>query len=263
MLNRDYFYRQAVNPDDKLIIAKILDKAEEVQKEHEPRATGFLDPYQQVLAKRIAQGLTSVGYFFDGGYPGAERQRLVFHPDYLDPAYVDPQLVLVKITGNFKFQQVTHRDYLGAILGLGLSRDKLGDILIIQEGGAQVIADPLVLPFLRQNLEQVHQVTVRIEEIKREEIALPEEKVKEIRATAASLRLDAVAGEGFGISRSQMTKEITSEKVKLNWFVTTDCAQKVAVGDVISLRGRGRILVNEITGISKKGRIGLIIKRYL
>lgn len=262
MLDRESVLRQAKNSQDKLVLARILDKVEETLKIYESRTSDFLDPYQQLLIQGITQRVDRVSCFFTGGYPQAERQRLVCFPDYLAPEFVDDQLRYLRITGCFKFQEVTHRDYLGSILGLGIKREKLGDIILFS-GGAQVIADQAVAGYLLQNLNKVHHLTVRVAEISQDELVLPEEKVKVIRATVATLRLDAVAGEGFGISRTQMAKEIAGEKVKLNWLVITNNAQDVKPGDVISIRGRGRVLVDNISGQTKKGRIGLVLKRFL
>ncbi|HEY8345340.1 MAG TPA: S4 domain-containing protein, partial [Bacillota bacterium] len=85
----------------------------------------------------------------------------------------------------------------------------------------------------------------------------------EIKTTVASLRLDAVAGLGFGISRTKMAREIKAEKVKVNWCSTTDPDYQVKVGDVLSIKGRGRVVVAETTGLSKKGRIGVILKKLI
>lgn len=262
MLDRESLLSQAKNAQDKLVLARVLDKVEETFKVHEPRTTDFLDPYQQQLIQGITHRVDRVSSFFSGGYPQAERKRLVCYPDYLAPEVVDPQLKYIKITGCFKFQEAAHRDYLGSILGLGIKREKLGDIILCSEG-AQVIVDQRVADYILQNLHNVHQLTVRLEEISPDKLVLPEEKVKEIRATVASLRLDAVAGEGFGASRTQMAKEIAGEKVKLNWLVITNTAHDVKPGDVISIRGRGRVLVDKISGQTKKGRIGLVLKRFL
>lgn len=262
MLNRENFLRQAKNSEDKLVMARALDKVEEALKLYEPRTSDFLDPYQQWLIQGITQRVDRISCFFTGGYPQAERQRLACYPDFLTPELVDTQLKYLKITGCFKFQELTHRDYLGSILGLGIKREKLGDIILCSEG-AQVIVDQVVSGYILQNLTKVHHLTVRVEEISQEALVLPEEKVKVIRATVAALRLDAIAGEGFGVSRTQMAKEIAGEKVKLNWLVSTNNAQEVKIGDVISIRGRGRVLVDNISGQTKKGRIGLVLKRFL
>ena len=95
------------------------------------------------------------------------------------------------------------------------------------------------------------------------ELQLRPETVKEIRSTVASLRLDSVAASGFGVSRTQMAEEIQSEKVKVNWKDAKNPAQNVKAGDVISFRGRGRVEIVEITGQTKKGRTGVLLKRYM
>ena len=151
---------------------------------------------------------------------------------------------------------------LGGLLALGIKRGLIGDILMIP-GGCQIIVDPSVHPFLLQELQRLGAANVKTKSIALSELQLRPETVKEIRSTVASLRLDSVAASGFGVSRTQMTEEIQSEKVKVNWKEAKNPAQNVKAGDVISFRGRGRVEIVEITGQTKKGRTGVLLKRYM
>ena len=90
-----------------------------------------------------------------------------------------------------------------------------------------------------------------------------EERCKEISATVASLRVDSIAAAGFGTSRSRAAADIEADKLKLNWQSVKNVSQAVKEGDVISLRGRGRLEVAEVRGQTKKGRVGVLLKRYL
>ena len=89
-----------------------------------------------------------------------------------------------------------------------------------------------------------------------------EERTKEIRATVASLRLDAIVAAGFGISRSRAADDISSDKVKLNWQSAGSASKNVRQGDVLSMRGRGRVEVTEVRGQTKKGRTVVVLHRY-
>jgi RNA-binding protein YlmH len=95
------------------------------------------------------------------------------------------------------------------------------------------------------------------------EIAPREERIKEIRTTIASLRLDVVAAAGFGTSRSRMAEEIAADKVKVNWQDAKGASQAIKPGDVISMRGRGRVEVCEVLGQTKKGRTSILLKRFI
>ena len=94
------------------------------------------------------------------------------------------------------------------------------------------------------------------------EIAPREERTKEIRATVASLRLDAVAAAGFGVSRSRAADDIAADKVKLNWQSAGSASKTIQEGDVLSMRGRGRVEVTEVRGQTKKGRTVVVLKRF-
>ncbi len=120
-----------------------------------------------------------------------------------------------------------------------------------------------VADFLLTHLTHVGKIPVTVERIDPERLEVPPERVKEIRATVASLRLDAVASLGFGVSRTRMAREIKGERVKLNWKTVRDPAHSVAQGDTLSIRGRGRVVVEEVQGTTRKGRISLLLKRYV
>jgi len=153
---------------------------------------------------------------------------------------------------------------LGALLGLGLNREVFGDIVLSErQDRCQVLIDSGVLEFVLANLRQVGKCPVTVKETVPRDIPPRTDRVKEIRATVASLRLDSVAAAGFGVSRTKMTAEIEAEKVKLNWQNAKSSAQTVKQGDIISALGRGRVEVSQIIGQTKKGRTSIVLKRYI
>jgi len=249
------------NPEEKEILAEVLDLIERAAN-GQTTLTDFLDPAAAALTQDLLRKFPEVNYKVDGGYSSAERVRFAFFPIYVFPEDVELNISFLEITGNFKFQSVTHRDFLGAILGTGVKREKIGDLIIIPNG-CQVVVDRGLVPYLMQSIDQVHRVGVTVREIVREELLLPEAKTREVVAFVKSLRLDSVGASGFGISRSQMVKEIEGQKVRVNWRLQVKPSYEVAPGDVISLRGRGRVEVLEIAGISKSGRSKVVLKRYL
>lgn len=244
------------------LLARALDLAEAASRFHQPQFTDFYDPYHTGLIISTLDRLSGVRVGSDGGYPGAERQRVIICPDYLDPEEIPGGLSFIAVEGSFGQKRPGHRDYLGALLGLGLKRGKLGDILI-NEKGAQVVAASEVSGYLLSSLLKVSRWEVAVREIQREELLPPEEKARGVNATVASLRLDAVAAAGYGLSRTRMAGEIAAEKVHLNWRPCPNPARVVARGDVISIKGRGRVEITEIKGVSRSGRIFVTLKRLL
>ena len=248
--------------EEKELGSRILDIASESYTENRPAYSDFLDPRGQEIALGIVRGTGSLLYRFGGGYRGAERQRLAIFPDYYPSDRVEIPLAAVSIKGTADFSEVTHRDVLGAVLGCGIKREKIGDVLITGQG-AQVIMTPGIVPAVVHNLQAIQKVPVLVSEIDIEQLEAVPKQLKEIRATVASLRLDAVASAGYGTSRNQMVREIKAGKVKVDWKSVDNPAYGIEVGDILSIRGRGRLEVAQQLGLTRKGRISLLLKRYI
>ncbi|HHZ20353.1 MAG TPA: photosystem II S4 domain protein [Firmicutes bacterium] len=245
--------------EDRPVMARVLDGAEQALARAEPVWTDFLDPRLRGMAEDVLRQVPAVKSLAYGGYRGAERQRLVVVPSFYLTESIEPALEFLRIRP-VNASELTHRDVLGALTGLGLRREKLGDILITPEE-AQAIVAREVADVIFGQLSRVGNTQVQVGTMDPEELAVPPERVKEIKSTVPSLRLDAVAGLGYGVSRTRMVREIKSERLKVNWQIVRDPDHQVKVGDVLSMRGRGRVIVREITGQSKKGRIGIILQR--
>lgn len=247
--------------DERQLGSHILDLARIAWDSNRPQTTDFLDPYERKVAQSVLGSIPEVGVLYQGGYKNAERARLVIYPQFYLVETIPSSLRVLEAKGNFSFQKVSHGDYLGSILGTGLKRGKVGDILVL-EGGCQAIVAAEVADFLLVNWNQVHRVSITVQEIDEEQLAVEPERIKEIKATVASLRLDAVAAEGYGTSRTKMVREIKAERVKLNWKPVANPALSVNEGDVLSIRGRGRVVVSEVRGTTRKGRISIVLHRY-
>ena len=146
-------------------------------------------------------------------------------------------------------------------MSLGVDREHIGDIIATKES-AKILVDKKMAEYFTVNLTQIGGTTVKTTLDELTSIAAKEERTKEIKATVASLRIDSIAAAGFGMSRSKAAVEIEAEKVKLNWQSVKNASQAVKEGDVLSMRGRGRLEVVEVRGQTKKGRIGVLLKRY-
>lgn len=244
----------------KEMAVRLTDLAESVDRGR-PFAVGpFMSPYAAQIAFTIAGHMKTITAQAEGGYHEAERIRIIFRRnDYEGPA--DPEIALLSVTWDGRYRLIGHRDVLGSLMGLGIDRSVLGDILM-QGAGCQVICDRNMVSWLKDNFTKVAMVRVEVEEIPLSELVPPQKTAKEIRATVASLRLDAVGAAGFGISRSKMVQAVEGERTEVNWQPAKSASQAVKIGDVISVRGKGRIEIKEQTGTSRKGRIGLLIDRY-
>ena len=252
---------QNSDQERKLLIAQVNDLAEKTLRDQEPQWTGFLEPPDREQVQAVLGWNPRVRFNSFGGYAKAERRRMVIYPDYYIVETIQPALSFLEIIVNSP-EPLSHRDYLGAILSLGLKREKLGDLLIAPDR-CQLVVVPELADFLKIHLQKVGNHSAELAEIDPEQLNPPQQREKVIRSTVASLRLDAIAGLGFGESRTKMVREIRSERVKVNWKIAKNPDTPLEPGAVISIRGRGRVIFKEITGTSKKGRIGIVLIRML
>nr|WP_315988356.1 YlmH/Sll1252 family protein [Desulforamulus aquiferis] len=261
-LKRDLLIGHIREREERALLAKVLDRVEIVLTNHRPMLTNFHDPYHTGLIISVLERITDIEFATEGGFPIAERVRTVIFPDYMTLEEVDFEMSLLSITGNFKMNKVSHRDFLGAILSLGIKREMIGDLLVTGEG-CQVLVANDVASYLRANLTKVQRVGVEVSQLEMDKLVLPEKAVKEIRSTVASLRLDAIAASGFSTSRSRIAREIQAEKLSLNWQTCSNVSAGIREGDMISMRGRGRVEVAEVKGNTRSGRISILLRRYL
>ncbi|SMH51782.1 MULTISPECIES: photosystem II S4 domain protein [Cyanophyceae] len=243
-------------------LSRLLDQADQAIRTWEIVQTDFLSPPVLYEALEIFGKLTEVQVVHGGGYPQAERQRLAIAREEipLDASHVE--IAALDIAGNFLFDTATHRDFLGSLLGTGLVRDKVGDILVLGDRGAQTLVIPELVSFLETSLVQVRSVPVKTRSIPLEELKVRPPKKKELTTVEASLRLDAIGSAGLGMSRTKMAEAIASGNVRVNWKTITQSSYNVKAGDLISLRGKGRVEVGEIN-MTKKERYRVNLTRFV
>ncbi len=243
-------------------IARVIDLAEQAIKTWEVVVTDFLSPPELVEVRQVFDRLTEIQLVVWGGYPQAERQRCAIARADIPLSQESVTLAAVDIAGNFLFDPATHRDFLGSLLGCGIVREKTGDIIILGERGAQAIIVPEMVEFLTLHLQQVRSVPVQVKEISLTDLKIREPKKKELTTVEASLRLDAIASAGFGLSRSKMVDFINSGDVRVNWKDVSQSSYNLKMGDLVALRGKGRLEVGEIT-VTKKDRYRVQLTRFL
>lgn len=263
MLDRQWIPKLAAKPEDRLLLSHALDKAEASLKNHEMTFTGFLDPRRAgfvLEAVKYSNSLTAMAY---GGNEQTERRIIGFCPDYMVLEKEDFPITAIRMTINQKFSNsLSHRDYLGSILGLGIDRSKVGDILLYEDSTISYVCTDIA-DYICANLRKIARTKVELEAFQAEAYKLPEDKTDMVFATVPSLRLDAVVGTAFHISRGKAQELIQGEKVFVNWAVITHSDFKISEGDLISIRGFGRVKLAEINGLTKKERISITICKYV
>ena len=222
--------------------------------------TAFLTPAEQ-YALRGFRPRADCRIVFSGGVAGAERQCAFFLPDWMEEDAFDPSETIRCIRITAHFGAPGHRDYLGALLGMGVGREWIGDILI-QDSVAHVLCIRSVEAHLL-GIEKVGRCGVKTAEIALENVPVPERKVKEVSFTVQSPRLDAVLSGLFHLSRTQAAERIRAGDASLNWAECLRPDAEIRPGDIVSLRGYGKAEIKELGGQSRKGRTYLTGEVYL
>jgi photosystem II S4 domain protein len=243
-------------------VARIVDLAEIALKTWEVQVSDFLSPPELIEVQRQFQRLGEIQLVAFGGYPQAERQRVAIARAELPLDNSQVPLAALEVAGNFLFDPASHRDFLGAMLGCGIVREKTGDIIVLGESGAQVIVVPEMVDFLQTYLKQVRSVPVNATSIGLDELKVREPRKKELTTVEASLRLDAVASAGFGTSRSKMVDLIESGDVRVNWKDISQPSYALKAGDLVAIRGKGRLEIGEIM-VTKKERYRVQLTRFI
>ena len=223
------------------------------------RFTRFLDPAQAVEAEKIARQ-HGVKFSSWGGYDSAERAIGCFAPRNTDVERSEFPLVSLHSRYSSKFCSVSHRDMLGAFMALGLTRDSIGDIIIV-DSDIYLFVVAQTANFIAQSMNSAGKVPLRFEPIDGE-IQIPEPKGTCFHDTLSSMRLDAVIASAYRLSRSEASELIRAGLVKLNHIPCERVDAAVAEGAMLSVRGRGRTQLRKIEGLTRKQRIGVTFFRY-
>lgn len=244
---------------DKFIISRIEDKLEQCQRDTFITTTGFLNMHEQSQALNLTKRTGDAKAFFYGGYEDAERRILMFVPEAFADTLAEALLIEqplsvlhIKVAPGGK--KLSHRDYLGAVLGLGLDRSVIGDILV-HEHGADMVVRNEILDFLLAEFHSAGRSNLEINIGSVDALTVPEKRIRTVKDTLSSNRLDSVVATAFRVSRSDAAKAIKSGLVFINHEEVTKIDKKVDEGAVIVFRGKGKAVLKELSGVSKKGRI--------
>ena len=250
--------KYAADGDSRLLLARVLDQQAKAEQRGFPTHTGFLSPAQQAQSADLLMAAAPGQGLLHGGYPDAERKLWAFLPDWLDEeTWLASEDCPLRAPAG-----LTHRDYLGSLMGLGLTREKIGDILLTPQG-AQVIVLAEVLPILLSQWDKAGRYPVTLAPLPLDQLTPTPGEIKEVRATVASPRLDAVVSAGFSIPRSRAAELIRAGRVMVDHRPCEKADRTVAEGATLTCRGLGKCVLRQIGGTSKRGRTILAIDRYL
>ncbi len=261
-MDRSHIDKIARTPEDKLLLAKIWDKIGAGLRRDIPANTCFLSPREQEMARFLFGEAPGLSFF--GGYDGAERKMLVYLPEYLETdALWGADSPVVCLTAQFyEGDKPTHRDFLGALMGSGIARQTIGDICV-GDGFCSFFVTAEIAPYVLQNFTGAGRAKARVQTVPLTDAQLPEPETQEIRDTLASLRLDSVISAGFRIGRSLAAQYVAGGRAAIDGLPCEKPDKSIAEGAKISVRGLGKIRLRIVRGETKKGRISVVIDRYL
>ena len=261
-MDRNHIEKIAQTPEDRLLLAKVWDKINAGIQRCIPANTAFLSP-RELEMTRYLFGQPEGLYAF-GGYEDAERKMLIFLPEYLDEDYLtgcDSPLVCLRAVF-YEEDALTHRDFLGALMGSGITRESIGDICV-GKGNCDFFVTEQIAPHILQSFFSAGRTKLQLSQIPIADANIPQPEIKEIHDTVASTRLDSVIASGFRISRGLAAQHISAGRVAIDGLPCEKPDKTVAEGAKISLRGLGKIKLITVGGQTKKGRISLLIHRYI
>jgi len=259
MNNRDSLLKIGSSDEEKLLIARCLDKAQLAESSWEPVLGDFCDPQQLSLLRRVfARRDGEAQIFFSGGYAHAERVRLCFARPSMAPEDDEFSIEVMKISGDSRFFTPAHRDVLGAVMNLGIRREKIGDV-VIHAGNAYVILDSALTAHV--TLDSIGKASVTTELVGMQSLESYCPRFSSHTVIAASFRLDAVIAAVYKLSRSVAADAVSRGLVKLNHTPCLSGSKEVKPGDMLSVRGYGRAYIREDVGKTQKDRLRLRVEK--
>ncbi|MBR4703840.1 MAG: RNA-binding protein [Oscillospiraceae bacterium] len=266
MLNREYraelLRKYARSAEDDELLARVLDKIDIRERSGRMQHSRFLSERDRLCIEPVLRELGTTAVFW-GGCPEAERTVFILPADWQTEEQVrtgEDSPVCVLRAHWRGAEGLGHRDFLGALMALGIERDLIGDI-IPREGSCDIVLLREIAPYVLQNLSSAGRTALTLEEIPEAEAR--EAEFRLIRDTVASLRLDAIVGSGFSLSREKASAAIRAGRVTLNGMECLKPDKPVEAGSKISLRGLGKIRLAEAGGLSRKGRTQVLIHRFV
>ena len=233
------------------------------------QVTDFLDLAKQELIIKFLKLQKQENYILYGGFKESERKVIIFYPEKLENLIIENKIdfnewikVLRIILPNENKGKYEHKNYLGALMKLGIKREKIGDILV-DEDGADILISKDILKFLQNNLSELTRFQkAKIEEIEINDLRKVKIEKEIITITVSSMRLDNIVAELAKCSRSKALEYLMQERVFINFEVITKQTKEIKVEDRITIRGKGRFEIKEIIGNTRKGKIAIKIEKY-
>ncbi len=249
--------------DHKVLLNRFCDQIDRVLKSHSTEFTYFVSPDLLGDFLQVLERVHDVRSTIFGGYVEAEYVIIGIHPDYIEEIYHDEfPIDLLIIDGGRQQAAIEHRDVLGSLMGLGFSRERMGDIVLLEDR-AQVFILKEMGDYALSSLEKVGRTKVSVRQASIDTFIEKPVTYQEMSTTVKSIRLDALVASAYGISRGKAADLVKAKKVKLNYKPATSVSKELHEGDMVSVRGKGRFILSDIMDKTRKDRIKILIKKVI
>ncbi|EHO54063.1 YlmH family RNA-binding protein [Lentilactobacillus kisonensis] len=188
-------------------------------------------------------------------------KRAIAFPSYFEPKNDDFNITAFQIDYPSKFATLSHGQILGSIMGAGIDRDVIGDI-ITDGPNWQFMCESEMADYVRVQVDKVGKIKVKLKPIEPDQIIHPVDESEAVTTTVSSLRVDTLISEGFHISRHHAKELVDGGMVRINWVDSERPDLELSIQDIVSVRGFGRIVIKDILGVTKKEKIRIVINIY-
>lgn len=247
--------------EEKMLVSRIDDMVKLCEKTYTARFSAFLTEAEAALAERYLAYCGFGGYMLYGGYEGAQRVILGVFPQFDEPCSDNFPVAAVKFYGRAA-AGLSHRDYLGSLMSLGITRNSVGDIVCCGEK-AYAMLSPSAADMAVMQISKIGRAGIKCEMCGSDEEIVRNDSFSEISGTVASLRLDSVLGTALRMSREKAAQLIRSGSVSVNHGITESVSEILSEGDILSVRGHGRFILDKTGNRTKKDRIHITVKKHL
>ena len=269
-MDRKIILEKYKKPEEKLLVSKFFDKIERVNKTNKIETTDFLNELEQNILQKVINIIQFENYEFFGGNKDSERKIIVIYPEKMKEIFKNNNFKYDTIISVFRIlipeieqKNFNHSVYLGGIIKLGIKREKIGDIIVF-DNGADIIVKKETEKFLYGNLKSLTRFSnADIDIIKINDIEKIDKKFQDLKIITSSLRLDNIISELAKTSRNKASEILLQERVFVNYENETKNTKQVKEKDVITIRGKGKFIIDEIMGNTKKGNFIINIKKYV
>ncbi len=247
--------------ETKLLLSKAQDTIDICENKYMVKSVGFLTPSERVFLQKSLKKPYSAKTMFFGGYDEAERTLFIAFPEYVSEEEAKEELCALCVTAR-NLGEMSHRDFLGSLMGLGIKREMVGDI-VLSEDRCIIFVRSEIKDYILTNLEKIGRDGILVSLCENYENLIPKKKTEEIRGTVSSVRLDSVLATALKTSRSKAVSLILGKVVSVNWEETENVSKTLSEGDIISVKGKGRFKLSHLNGQTKKGRDSIVIEKYV